>query len=95
MRILTNETPFANSETMNLRIREGMKVQFTIKQARQYAGLTQAQMAESLGVCRHRYMKIEKDIRSATVEELQKVAVATGIPMRDLVFLSDITNVDS
>lgn len=42
-------------------------MQFTIKQARQYAGITQAQMAESLGVCRHRYMKIEKDASTATV----------------------------
>lgn len=70
-------------------------MQFTIKQARQYAGLTQAQVAESIGVCRHRYMKIEKDISSATVAELQKVAAATGVPMRDLVFPSDLTNVDS
>lgn len=70
-------------------------MQFTIKQARQYAGLTQAQMAESLGVCRHRYMKIEKDINSATVAELRKVAAVTGVPMRDLVLLSDSTTVDS
>lgn len=70
-------------------------MQFTIKQARQYAGLTQAQMAESLGVCRHRYMKIEKDINSATVAELRKVAAVAGVPMRDLVLLSASTTVDS
>lgn len=70
-------------------------MQFTIKQARQYAGLTQAQVAESLGVCRHRYMKIEKDPNEATVAELNKLAKATGIPMRDLILLSDSTNVDS
>lgn len=70
-------------------------MQFTIKQARQYAGLTQAQVAESIGVCRHRYMKIEKDPNEATVAELNKLAKATGIPMRDLILLSDSTNVDS
>lgn len=70
-------------------------MQFTIKQARQYAGLTQAQVAESIGVCRHRYMKIEKDPNEATVAELNKLAKTTGIPMRDLILLSDSTNVDS
>lgn len=70
-------------------------MQFTIKQARQYAGLTQAQVAESIGVCRHRYMKIEKDPNEATVAELNKLAKTTGIPMRDLILLSESTNVDS
>lgn len=70
-------------------------MQFTIKQARQYAGLSQAQVAEAIGVCRHRYMKIEKDPNSATVSELNKVSKATGIPMRDFLLFSDSTNVES
>lgn len=69
-------------------------MQFTIKQARQYAGLTQAQIAESIGVCRHRYMKIEKDPNEATVGELNKLSKTTGIPMRDFILLSYSTNVE-
>lgn len=70
-------------------------MQFTIKQARTYAGLTQEQAANAIGVCRHRYMKIEKDQESATVAELNKFSKATGIPLRDFILVSDSTNVVS
>lgn len=70
-------------------------MQFTIKQARTYAGLTQEQAANAIGVCRHRYMKIEKDQESATVAELNKFSKATGIPLRDFILVSDSTNVES
>lgn len=69
-------------------------MQFTIKQARKYANLTQAKTAEALGVCRHRYMKIEKDQNEATVAELNALARITGIPLRDFILVQDSTNVD-
>lgn len=67
---------------------------FTIKQARTYAGLTQEQTATAIGVCRHRYMKIEKNPESATVSELNKISKTTGIPLSDFILVSDSTNVD-
>lgn len=63
-------------------------MKFTLRQARTYAGLTQAQAAEATGICRHRYMKIEKDPSTATIAELAKFSEVTGIPFEDLVLLS-------
>lgn len=69
-------------------------MQFTIKQARNYAGLTQEQTAKAMGICRHRYMKIEKDQNDATVAELNNLSRITGIPIRDFILVTDSTNVD-
>ena len=70
-------------------------MQFTIKQARNYAGLTQEQTAKAMGICRHRYMKIEKDQNDATVAELNNLSRITGIPIRDFILVVDSTNVDN
>lgn len=69
-------------------------MQFTIKQARTYAGLTQEQAANAIGVCHHRYMKIEKDQESATVAELNRFSKATGIPLRDFILVPKSTIVE-
>lgn len=69
-------------------------MQFTIKQARTYAGLTQEQTAKAMGICRHRYMKIEKDQNEATVAELNNISQITGIPIRDFILVKSSTNVD-
>ena len=70
-------------------------MRFTIKQARTHAGLTQEQTATAIGVCRHRYMKIEKNPENATVSELNKLSKVTGIQLSDFILASDSTNVDS
>lgn len=69
-------------------------MQFTIKQARKYAGLTQEQAANMLGVCRHRYMKIEKDQNEATVAELNGISRITGVPLRDFILVTNSTKVE-
>lgn len=63
-------------------------MKFTLRQARTYAGLTQEQAAAATGICRHRYMKIEKDQSSATIAELVRFSEATGIPFEDLMLQS-------
>lgn len=68
-------------------------MQFTVKQARKYAGLTQEQAAKFIGVCRHRYMKIEKDPNEATVAELNCLSRITGIPLRDFILEQNSTKV--
>lgn len=70
-------------------------MQFTIKQARKYANLTQQQIANAIGVCRHRYMKIEKDQNEATVAELNALARVTGIPLGSFILVQDSTKVES
>ena len=69
-------------------------MQFTIKQARNYAGLTQQQTATAMGICRHRYMKIERNQKEATVGELNSLSRITGIPIRDFILVTDSTNVE-
>lgn len=70
-------------------------MQFTIKQARKYAGLTQEQAAQAINVCRHRYMKIEKSPGEATVSELNCLSRITGIPLRDFILDLNSTNVEN
>lgn len=70
-------------------------MQFTIKQARNYAGLTQEQTAKAMGICRHRFMKIERDQNEATVAELNSLSRITGIPIRDFNLVENSTNVDN
>lgn len=53
---------------------------FTIKQARKHAGLTQAAMAHKLGMDRVTYIKLEKNEMQATAARLYAVAKITGIP---------------
>ena len=59
---------------------------FTIKQARQYAGLTQAQMAEKLGITRSSYMYLEKHPDKTTITQAKAISDVTGIPLDDLFF---------
>lgn len=60
-------------------------MQFTIKQARKYAGLTQEQMGKSIGIHRQTYMKIEKDPTTATIGQINRISDITGIPVADFI----------
>ena len=61
-------------------------MQFSIRQARVHAGLTQGKMAEYLGIDRGTYFKIEKDPLRATVRQVNKISEITGIPV-EVIFL--------
>ncbi|MBK1725561.1 helix-turn-helix domain-containing protein [Halorhodospira neutriphila] len=50
-----------------------------IRQARRQAGLTQAQLAEQLGVAQSGISRIESGERPVTVEMLQAIAEALGV----------------
>lgn len=60
-------------------------MQFTIKQARNLRGMTQADMAEKLGIDRSTYIKIEKDVSRATVGQVNRIAAITEIPVENLI----------
>lgn len=61
---------------------------FTVKQARQYAGFTQREMAEKLGVSRDTYRKIEASPEDATIATAKKISEVVGIPIDQIFFVS-------
>ena len=69
-------------------------MRFTIKQARSYAGFTQAEKAEKLGIHRSTYMKIENDPSIATLGQISRISEITGVTI-DQIFLGyNSTNVE-
>ncbi len=64
---------------------------FTIKQARQYAGFTQREMAEKLGVSRDVYRKIEHFPEKTPIELAKKFSAAVGISIDQIFFDSSST----
>lgn len=61
---------------------------FTVKQARQYAGFTQREMAEKLGVSRDTYRKIEASPEDATIATAKRISEVVGIPIDQIFFAS-------
>lgn len=64
---------------------------FTVKQARRYAGYTQRNMAEKLGISRSSYINLEKHPDRITVGQAQAISEITGIAFDDLFFALDST----
>ena len=58
----------------------------TVKQARVGKDLSQREMAEKLGVCRHNYMKNEKNPERFTVGQAKKISEITGVPLDGIFF---------
>ena len=69
-------------------------LQFTIKQARHFAGFTQAELAKRLGIDRGTYIKIEKEPPRATIGQISKISALTGIPVGDIFLGCKSTFVD-
>ena len=66
----------------------GVNLGFTVKQARQYAGFTQREMAEKLGISRDTYRKIEQSPENATVATAKKISEVVDIPIDQIFFAS-------
>lgn len=58
----------------------------SVKTARILAGLTQEEMAIKIGVCRHTYIKIEKDPQTATIGQAVAISKATGCSIDEIFF---------
>lgn len=69
-------------------------MQFTLRQARAYAGLTQAEMAKNLNIDRGTYIKLEKDPSEATVKQLNAISHITGVPLTEIFLGCNSTNVE-
>ena len=63
----------------------------TIRAARQLAGLSQIEMAERLGICRHTYLKYEKNPEVIPVGCAKRIAKETGQKVDDLFFSENST----
>lgn len=70
-------------------------MQFTLRQARVHAGLTQAEVASSLGIDRGTYFRMEKDPQRATIRQINLISALTGIPVSDIFLGCNSTKVDS
>ena len=73
---------------------EVVKLQFTLRQARTHAGLTQEDVANSLGIDRGTYIRMEKEPQRATVKQINAISALTGIPVVDLFLGCNSTNVE-
>lgn len=63
-----------------------METNFTMKQARKYAGFTQLEMAKKMGMDRSTYIKLENNPDRMTIERAKRFATITGIPYDSIFF---------
>lgn len=63
-----------------------METKFTMKQARTYAGLTQSDVAEKMGIDRSTYIRLEKNPDKMTIQRALDFAEITGIPLDRIFF---------
>lgn len=64
---------------------------FTLKQARQYAGFTQLEIARILGVSRDVYRKLERYPEKTPIELAKKFSTAVGIDIDQIFFVNSST----
>ena len=66
-------------------------MQFSVKQARKYAGLTQDQMRIALNISRTTYSNMEKDPSIITLGQLNKISKITGVPIKNFILTVNTT----
>ncbi|MBR2929399.1 MAG: helix-turn-helix domain-containing protein [Oscillospiraceae bacterium] len=66
-------------------------MEYSVKQVRKLADLTQVQMANALGVSRDTYRRIEENPETATIAQGKRIAEVTGFPFDVIFFRSDST----
>lgn len=63
----------------------------TIRQARLLSGKTQKEMAESLGICRHTYIKYESQPDTVPIGYAKQISKITCVPVDDIFFAGNST----
>lgn len=71
-----------------------MNLSLNIKKLREAKRLTQNDIAERLGVDGSNYAKQEKRGNKLSIEQLEKIALALGVTVQELVFGETISNVE-
>lgn len=64
---------------------------FSVKQARQYAGFTQVEVAKKLGISRDSYRKIETFPETTSIAIAKKFSEVVGIPIDQIFFAGNST----
>ena len=64
---------------------------FSVKQARQYAGVTQVEVAQRLGISRDSYRKMELFPETASISAAKKFSEIVGIPIDQIFFAEKST----
>ena len=64
---------------------------FSVKQARNYAELTQVEVAQKLGISRDSYRKIELFPETASIAIAKKFSEVVGIPIDQIFFAENST----
>lgn len=59
---------------------------FSVAQARRFAGKTQKEMANELGICVDTYRKIESKPENTTVKQGKAISQITGVPFDKIFF---------
>lgn len=63
---------------------------FSVKQARQYAGYTQADIAHKMGISRDTYRRLEANPEKTTIELAKKFSSIVGIDI-DQIFFANVS----
>lgn len=61
---------------------------FTVEQARNFAGLSQKDMAAVIGTSKNAYIRKEKGLARFYIDEAYKFSDATGINISNIVFFN-------
>ena len=61
---------------------------FSVLQARRFAGKTQRELARKMGICVDSYRAIELNPEKATVKQAKIISEVTGIPVDKIFFSS-------
>lgn len=62
-------------------------MKFTLRQARNYAGLTQKEMASRLNIAEITYGMYERGERIMRVTTAQEFSDIVGVPLSDIIFI--------
>lgn len=61
-------------------------MEFTLEQARKYAGLSQVEMADKLEMSERWYIQFEKGRKIFRIDLAYKFAEITGVPFKNIIF---------
>lgn len=76
---------------LNVYLRKGAeKMKFTIKQARQYSGKTQKEMARALGIALPTYRDYEHGKYFMRMDRAEKFSQIVKIPIESIFFTSEL-----
>ena len=62
--------------------------EFTVEQARNFAGMSQKEMADIIGTSKNAYIRKEKGLARFYIDEAYKFSEAVGISISNIVFFN-------